>query len=93
MVDAGEHDAENNTMRVTLNILEVTEDLAGYGMDVFSYLIPETQISVDLQEVSRPIEEGALIEVVFYHVSGIVPGSDGNIEDHQIETWELLCIL
>jgi hypothetical protein len=93
VVDAGEHDAGNSTMMVTLNILQVTEDRAGYGMDFFTYRIPETIISVELLGVSRPLKEGALIEVVFNHVSGIVPGSDGNIEDYQIETWELLAIL
>lgn len=93
VVETGEHDEGNSTMMVTLNILQVMEDRAGYGMDFFTYRVPESLVRVELLGVSRPLEEGALIEVVFDHVSGIVPGSDGNIEDYQTETWKLLCIL
>ena len=50
-------------------------------MDFFTCRDPETLVSVKLPGVSRPLEEGTLIEVVFDHVSGIVPGYGGNIVD------------
>lgn len=88
------YDAEASTMRVTLDVLKVTEDLTGYGREYFKGYLLESPFSIELQGVSQEMEEGTLIEAAFVHVSGIMPpDDDGSIREYQSERWELKSIL